>query len=265
MQTRLFINNTDNVKFLDNDVSGIYFGVEFCDQLLPSGKDLDFLVRFSHKSKVPVSIVTPYLNECNFEGITKLLDSLNERMPNAEVVVNDWGVLNLIKDNYDNFSIIIGRLLSRQKRGFFVKRENGENVLIENLKLKRTEKDYMKCSIMQNDYLMEFLKKMGIKRISLDNMRQGVVLTSKGIKTDVYYPYIFITTSNYCLTSAIHKSSGMRGVIDSCNGICRKVQMREMEICGEKIYLYGNTQFYFNDRVDNLSLTKGDRLIRVIL
>ena len=54
------------------------------------------------------------LNECNFEGITKLLDSLNERMPNAEVVVNDWGVLNLIKDNYDNFSIIIGRLSGRR-------------------------------------------------------------------------------------------------------------------------------------------------------
>jgi collagenase-like PrtC family protease len=138
----ILFDNFNNFKKILTGISRIYFGNGFCDHLLPLKKDIDTLVNLKGKRKVDFSIVTPYINQRNFPQLTDLLHNLNKNLPGIEIIVNDWGVLHLIKERFHNLFIVLGRLLSKQKRGFFIKSKLSGITLIENLNLKKADMKY---------------------------------------------------------------------------------------------------------------------------
>ena len=113
--------------------------------------------------------------------------------------------------------------------------------------------------------MLDFIINLGIKRIGLNNVRQGIIFNKNyNFKIDLYYPYIFITTSNYCLTAALY-NDGIIKPREQCNMVCRRVKKRHIDVCGEKMYLIGNSQFYYNNKFNNIDLKKVNRLVKTIL
>ena len=267
MEKIALFQNIEHIKNISKDISRIYFGSEFCDYLIPSKKDIYTLVRLRDKRKVPFSIVTPYTNQRNFHRLAELLHYLNVNFPEMEVIVNDWGVLNLIKKRFHNLFIVLGRLLSKQKRGFFTKSKLSGITLIENLNLKKADIEYLKSSILQNEFLMKFIEEAGIKRIGLDNVEQGILLKNKNknIYIDLYYPYIYITTSNYCLTAPLYKRNNFFSRTDKCDKVCLISSLHEIDVNGKYMLLSGNTQFYFNNQFNYVDRNKIDRLVEMVL
>ena len=242
----------------------IYFGSEFCDFLLPRPGDIDRLLDIKKIRNVDFSIVTPYFNERSLSRLKELLAYLYKKSPANEVVINDWGAFDLITERFPGFQVILGRILSKQKRGFFVSRSSGKKQLIRDLLLKKNDVTHLRSSILQNDYLMRFIAERGIKRIALDNCLQGIDYPGKNsVNIDLYYPYVYVTTSNYCLTQAHSKNFIAKNM--SCDKACLKGDAPAMEICGQKMYLKGNTQFYYNDDLAFVKKGAGNRLIKVIL
>lgn len=264
MENVILIHNWNQLKKTSSNFSRVYFGSEFCDRLLPSKQDIEKLIILKKRSGINFSIVTPYINQRNFFKLVNLLNYLNKELPKVEIIVNDWGVFNIISERFNNLIIVLGRVLSKQKRGFFVPLAH-KDILIDSIKIKCSEKEYLKSSILQNDYLMKYIKRKGIYRIGLDNLKQGIIINKKVFCIDLYYPYIYLATSSYCLATSLNKRVKLLTKINKCGKICKKENMRKFKICGENVYLFGNTQFYINNEFGRVDIKKIDRLINVLL
>ncbi len=61
--------------------------------------------------------MTPFVTNRGLEQLEELLPVLAQTLPDAEVVVNDWGVLQLLRSEYPELKPVLGRLLNKSKRG----------------------------------------------------------------------------------------------------------------------------------------------------
>lgn len=92
-----------------NEFHRIYFGHEFCERLLPDSDQFRCAVDIIRKRNKKLSVMTPSVTECGLDHIRGLVSALNE---DDEVVVNDFGVLNMMATEFSN-PIVIGRILGR--------------------------------------------------------------------------------------------------------------------------------------------------------
>lgn len=266
MEIVALTNNLDHIgNNRDRSFSRVYFGNEFCNYLLPTDRDISLLQNLKKKRKIEFGIVLPYINQLKIKQSVSLLRRIDKELPGSEIIVNDWGALNLIKNEFPGLTIVLGRLFSRQRRGFFLKGAAGKNTLIDAVNVGDREKEYLKSSVLQNDYLMGFFRELGIRRIGIDNLRQGIIPDNKyNMDVDLYYPLVYITTSNRCLTASLHRKDPVSSRIARCDNVCMRVPRRTMEILGVKVYLVGNTQFYFNDKLGAGDTSSVSRLVETI-
>jgi len=87
----------------------IYFGHEFCERLLPDLDQLKRAIDIIKKSQAKFSLLTPSVTEYGLKSIKSLVSLLRE---DDEVIINDYGVLNMVETEFKN-PILIGRILSR--------------------------------------------------------------------------------------------------------------------------------------------------------
>jgi len=104
---------TDNLRLLrealKSGCSGVRFGSEFCEHLLPSLSTLEKAHELTCEGGKGFTYVTPRLSNAGLEGLKAQLPSLNER-GRIGVVVNDFGALNILSD-YPNLHPRLGRNL----------------------------------------------------------------------------------------------------------------------------------------------------------
>jgi len=121
MNSREYMGNMAALKRLEDYVSPIeeasrlYFGQEFCEHLIPSPEELRQAVYFARQLGWAFTYVTGYLTR---DGITRTranLDALVE-LEGEEVVVNDRGLLSVLRRDYPSLTPVMGRLLVRQTR-----------------------------------------------------------------------------------------------------------------------------------------------------
>lgn len=264
MKKVILTNNWDRLKKISPDLSRIYFGSEFCCSLLPSKEDLRKLVAFRKRTGVDFSIVTPYVSQRGFIKLAGLLSYLDKKLPGSEVIVNDWGVFNMISEKFHNLNMALGRVLSKQKRGFFVPLAD-KDMPVGSVRIKKAEKEYLRSSILQNRYLMDYVKMKGIRRIGLDNLKQGIIINKEMPCVDLYYPYVYVASSNYCIAASLGEGMKLPISTDRCGKICKIEEKRKSRLCGEDVYWSGNTQFYVNDKLKKADIKKIDRLVDVLL
>jgi hypothetical protein len=98
-------------------VSGdrLYFGTEFCVNLIPSREMVARRCAAALKAGVKITFVTPFVTG---EGLGKLSDIFEflDTLDDVEVVFNDWGVFMLLRERYRRIHPVLGRLLSKQRR-----------------------------------------------------------------------------------------------------------------------------------------------------
>lgn len=212
MEDVIVINRPEDFKYWTSKFRRIYFGNEFCPQLLPSKKDLDALMKFIKEKSLKLTLLTPQADSEGLETVKKTINYLARKQILEEVVVNDYGVLHYLKKGFPYCQVILGRMLSFS---------------------------FPNCSGL-------FLKKIGIRRLEFDNL--GFIRVDKAQSINAvsyYYPFMLFFATRYCPVAGIaHNKSKNPGII-KCSQECLKIgELKTKSPCLLKTaILRGNAQF----------------------
>ncbi|MFC1690583.1 class I SAM-dependent methyltransferase [Nanoarchaeota archaeon] len=238
----------------------IYFGDEFCQRLIPSKDEMLFVLDLCKQKNKKLTFVTPFLTEKYFQAYIGILRLISINMPNAEVIVNDFGLLNRIVGDklLNHLKLSLGRLLVEQKKGPRTELLKGE--------IPRKAYDYFKQTNVENSVLQEFLKQNRVNRIELDNVVQGINLDLRksGLKSSLHLPYVYTTTTRLCLSANCDKLSKRKHItVDDCRADCMNYSFVLDNITiPHRLILKGNTQYYINEKLPkNLDKLNVDRIV----
>lgn len=256
MEQAIFISKLENLRYVTSKYTRLYFGNEFCQRLIPSSEDLKFTKDFVLRHKMDFTLVTPYVTNKGIEILRPILEYVIRNFSDIEIVINDWGLLEIIRKEFRCSNFVLGRLLTKQKRGPRILNLMGKvpNSMIQ----------HFRESNVDNPTLSNFLINKGIKRIELDNLLQGISRVAPLLKGSLYIPFAYITTTRFCLVSSCEDrvNKPLRSIVP-CNKACQrytfKLEHKNMPI---EIFLKGNTQFFKNEHLpDNLEQLSVDRLV----
>lgn len=99
----------DNPVILGFDY--IYIGDEFCQRLLPDSETIRSVANQCAANGARLTLVTSYLTGEGIDRLKALLDYIISNSIACELVINDWGVLELLENYPARFRVIVGRLL----------------------------------------------------------------------------------------------------------------------------------------------------------
>ncbi len=248
MEKAVFINKFDNLrklKYFDR----IYYGSEFCQNLIPDIKGIDKVFYNFNK----VTLLTPPVTGYGLRKLGLLFSHIYKKRVNCEIVFNDWGVLKLIQERCAGVSPVLGRLLTKQKRDPWIdkaifSKKDSDKILINGsrdsaviLKLKKIPKTlykYFKSAAVNAPVFQEFLLENKIMRVEMDNLAWGMnTSVNKRLGISLHYPYGYISTTRLCGLINLTYSK--------CTKQCRKFffsfKRRAQEI---PTFIRGNTVFY---------------------
>ena len=78
---------------------------------------------------------------------------------------------------------------------------------------------------------------------------------------DLYCPYVYITTTDYCE----HRLRQGFFKVANCLRSCRNVSnVRKVRMGKEWVYTHGNTQFYLNESLHTPIPAQVDRVVKVV-
>jgi hypothetical protein len=124
MEKAIHLTNLNNLKHFQKGMyQRVYWGTEFCQNLIPTNKDTNRIIRFIRKNHLKFTFVTPFVTERGLNRLNNLFCWLKNKKVDCEIIVNDWGVLAVLYSKFRGyFRIALGRLLVRQQRDPAMKR-----------------------------------------------------------------------------------------------------------------------------------------------
>lgn len=185
-----------------------YLGSEFCQNKLPSAAAF---LALEKSFGGPVTLVTPLLTDAGLDraaALVKKLSASRRRGP-LEVVVNDWGLLRLLKRN-KAAAPVLGRLLVW---------EIGE---------------------MQKDFLNGFCREYRVAGVETDNAE--VLKKLKGVSVPVHFhhPFRFRSVTRFC---SLIRDFNSAACAQECGSAFVKLTHPGIP---EAIYMQGNAYFVPN-------------------
>ncbi len=266
VENAIHITSLKNLRyFLRGAYRRIYWGAEFCQNLIPSLKDTREILRFCRRRKIKFTYITPFVTERGMEKLEETFLLLREESCGSEIVVNDWGVLHLLDRCFKgSFILGLGRILVRQHRDpaiegaikkqpvLFSKMIDGSFIIALHKRPCRAYRQWVKSSYLGAPTTRRFLARFDIKRAEFSNTIQGIDLRRIHLFKSLYAPYVNISTTRFCPMDTRHQKSYR---INVCSRECQ----RYYEVLSRKkepsVFLKrGNTLFYKNP------LGKGSRL-----
>lgn len=241
MEYAIFIPKADDLSLVDENFTRVYFGNEFCQELIPTLEDLERVLHSTPDLKL--TLVTPYVTNEGFGRLTSLFDRLSLEKPESEVVFNDWGVFQILRKRYPTLQPVMGRLLNKMKRGPRICK------VLEAIPQK--DLNYFRSSNLTLKIFQDFLMANGIRRVEFDNLIQGFDLNFNGIEASLYIPFVYVTTTRYCLVNAcdIPHKKGVVGIFP-CKKECQKYTFfLNHEVMPVTLIRKGNTLFFKNETV----------------
>jgi hypothetical protein len=227
-------------------ISRLYYGAEFCFWRLPPPEKILAAREWTRNAGWSFTLATPVLGEderLRLDGILKKV--LPELDAGDEVLISDWGALELVRAVRDDLTIILGRALSGQKRG----------PRILDMTLTREQTDYFQRGSWHNSDAVELLAEQGIQRIEQDNLLQGMAPLSKELKGSLHLPYAMVTSSRNCPFRP-------DGEFGPCSVLCGEVFTLQSDETKILLYQDGNTQFLYNEHLPDDLLELGiDRVV----
>jgi hypothetical protein len=173
-----------------------YFGNEFCEHLIPSAKALQ--AALDAAQNLSFTLLTPYLTNKGLQALRPLLTVLAPH--NAEVVFNDWGVLNLLRREFPTLIPVQGRLLNKSLRDPRV------TTMYATAPAPASAITALQRSNLDCESYTKLLHRFGVHTIEMDNLPQGNDLSfaEHGLRIGAYFPFGFISTSRVCMAAGLH-------------------------------------------------------------
>jgi hypothetical protein len=243
IERALFVTRQNNLGYADNSYQRLYYGNEFCEQLIPSAAELGEAVKFALNRSMAFTLVTPYVTESGLDKLKTLFRSLQTNAESAEVVFNDWGVFRILRHEFPQLTPVMGRLMNKMKRG--------PRLMVVIDKLPETTVEYFRNSSLVVPPYRNYLLTNGIGRVELDNPLQGVELPLGGFNVSLYVPFAYVSTSRICLTASCDKPNCEDFIgIFPCHRECRKYTFGlSNEIMPVMLIRKGNTIFFENQSI----------------
>jgi len=199
----------ENYLAAGHKVSRLYFGQEFCEHLIPSCDDLEKALSVARESGLHFTYVTGYVTDDGLAVTRRNLAWLAEHSPDSEVVVNDWGVLAMLAEEFPTLQPVLGRLQIKQQR---MARFTTKAPQVSMRGVNAPEADVLGRQIAAlrrlNLSIPEYrqrLQGLGVKRFDLDIVPQGVEIPAGawGFGVSCYYPWGYVTGSRNCYTAGM--------------------------------------------------------------
>lgn len=249
----------------------LYWGAEFCQQLIPTIKDTSRALAFAKRQGLEFVLMTPFVTDAGLDKLQKIFAFLEKEKQFCEIVVNDWGVLEHLHSNFRRFSrLALGRLLVRQFREpdinntikkqelFFGKATDGRLVIMAHRPPGRQYRHWVRSSFVNIPAAQDFLAEKGITRVELNNLIQGLELKGVKLRKSIYTPFVNVSTGRFC------PMSNRRQKLYRIN-VCLKECQKYSDIlkCGSlELIRRGNTVFYRNPLEENSkSAQNADRIV----
>jgi hypothetical protein len=258
MEQAFFIASTENLKYWNSEFTRLYFGMEFCERLLPSPAQLTKALGFAVDNTLDFTLVTPYVTERGLEQVEKLLATLCDIKPDSELVFNDWGIFHLVKEKKYPLRPVLGRLLNKLKRG--------PRIVPVMDKIPATSRDYFMTPNLSIPEVRSFLLDRGIARVECDNLLQALNLDDIGkhLHVSLYLPFVYVTTSRFCLMPAIREPEEMKIGVLPCNKECQEYAFSLWNpVMTVPLIRKGNTIFFSNEEIPYQLIREGkiDRIV----
>ena len=244
MEHAFHISDLPDLKKIQGDTySRLYFGMEFCENLLPTPRQLRFALDFAKDHSLDFTFLTPVCFPATMEKVQPLLDMLPQ---GAEVVFNDWGMPGAIRER--NLTPVHGRLLCTLKRD-------------PRMDLESDALAYFRSHNIQANYC-ELLRESGVSRVEMENVIQGFDMPAdSGLDVSLYYPFVACSVTRKCIFANIRSTGGKFAISDRCERHCTAKQLHA-DVDGAGITIRGNVQFYENGKVpENLDTARVNRLV----
>jgi len=259
MEQALYISKTANLKYWNQEFNRLYFGMEFCERLLPSLSQLKKALDFVQENNAGFTLVTPYVTNSGLKKVEKLTTTLLELKPDSEIVFNDWGVLHLIKEYNCPLKPVLGRLLNKMKRG--------PRVVNIKEQIPATSYEYFMTPNLSIPEINDFLIKNNIKRVEFDNLLQGLNLNgiSNNLHLSLYLPFAYITTTRFCLMSSINNPEELKIGVLPCKKECQQYAFSLLNpVMTTPLIRKGNTIFFSNEQIPN-ELIREKKIDRIVV
>ena len=169
MEKALALDSYDIKSLSEKGLAGydaLALGSEFCARLLPAPGETQAL-RAVFKGRL--ILATPMLTEADLSDVKKLLKLLAGKKTQLEVIVNDLGLLEVLRSGFKGkVKVSCGRILSHRVK------------------------------IMPEAYVRKFLKRYGIARFEVDEPKTIRRLAPYGLPFSWHYPFRYVTVTRFC-------------------------------------------------------------------
>lgn len=258
MEKAIFVTSLGSLPDLASDYRRLYLGTEFCERRIPEPSDLQQALTYAARSDLRLTLVTPYLTHAGIGRLAPLIRLLNEAQDvGAEIVINDWGMLDVIRREYNHpsFQLVLGRLLTKQLRDPRLVDMAGS--------VPQEAVDHFRMANVDVPILSDFLVENGITRVEFDNPRHGLLRKDPTLPGSLYVPFVYLTTTRICPTNSRLTPKKTLRVVLPCSCECQdsafRLRHKSMPV---DLILKGNTIFFRNDAVpDGLPEMKVDRIV----
>lgn len=210
-----FRENFIEITNLKNkQISRIYVGNEFCHNLFPKIDMLLKILNKANKEKLNVTICFTYLRENYIEKTRTIIDKVYEyaleNNMKIEVVINDFGLINLFKGKTDIFNFVLGVLLNKRKKDPRYIYKNGY----------KENKKTMAKNNLNSTRFNNFLKGYNINRYEYEVCGYKIDI-AKG-NHSLQLPFYQTNTSQYCPLYAMCKNQdrGKQTLVKCCPKYC---------------------------------------------
>jgi hypothetical protein len=257
-----YYGNLISLKWLDLitreglEFSRLYFGQEFCEHLIPAADEVEQAYFFARQLGWEFSYVTGYVTAAGLQKTRENLACLAGHGHVGEVVVNDWGVLRMLRREFPRMQPILGRLLSKQKRlARFNTPTTPPPVFMAGIEaseesIRRNQIGAYRDISLANPVFRAFLRAQGIVGADLDIVPAGVRAPEQGwgMPLGFYFPWGYVAGGRNCPTAGVVEPRRAHVAVDgACPRFCRRFNLsRPLAHYPEMTLQRGNALFVFH-------------------
>lgn len=234
-------NFIENHKLFKEGFSRLYVGNEFCHNLFPRDEVLIKILEKAKKENLKITLCFTYIRDLYIERNKELLDRVYSWARNIdikiEIVINDWGMIELLNDKLDYLEPTLGILLNKRRKDPRILYKKGV----------KENKELMSENSTNCLSYTKFLRKNNISRFEYETC--GYEIKVPEGKHSLHLPFYQTNTSQFCPLYAMctFQDRGNQKLVTSCPRYCRDYVFaypKHLKMVG----LY-NSLFGFDDTV----------------
>ena len=254
-------NFLENHMLFKKNIERLYIGNEFCHNLFPSINDLIKMLEKAKEESLNVILCFTYIRECYIQKTKDIIEEVYDwcKINNfkIEIVINDWGMLKLLKSKENYFTLCLGNLLNKRKKDPRYIYKNGYE----------KNKELLSLNSLNNKKFREFLKDNNIERYEYESCNYKIAIPEG--KHSLHFPFYMTNSSQYCPLYAMctTMNRGNQKLVKSCPKYCREyvfLYPKHLKMIGKynSLFAFDDTllkdkdilEYYINNNINRLVL-----------